>query len=119
MNYNKTINANLALSAIGTECWSFGGGEYWGDQNQKDLNDVVRASVDFGINYFDTAEAHNESALMTGNGDDKPLKSLGVHEHWNNPVDKKYHVIWEQLMELSWQQFKSIYSFNNRCNKIT
>ncbi len=60
MDYNKTINGNLALSAIGTGCWSFGGGEYWGDQNQKDVNDVVRASVDFGINYFDTAEAYNE-----------------------------------------------------------
>jgi aryl-alcohol dehydrogenase-like predicted oxidoreductase len=60
MKYNKTINGNLALSAIGTGCWAFGGGEYWGDQNQKDVNDVVRASVDLGINYFDTAEAYNE-----------------------------------------------------------
>jgi aryl-alcohol dehydrogenase-like predicted oxidoreductase len=48
MKYNKTINGNLALSAIGTGCWAFGGGEYWGDQNQKDVNDVVRASVDLG-----------------------------------------------------------------------
>lgn len=24
------------------------------------------------------------------NGDNVPLKSLGVHEHWNNPVDKQY-----------------------------
>ena len=22
--------------------------------------------------------------------DDIPLQSLGVHEHWNNPTDKKY-----------------------------
>lgn len=53
-------NSGLELSIIGTGCWSFGGGEYWGEQSQKDVNTVVRASVDQGINYFDTAEAYNE-----------------------------------------------------------
>lgn len=53
-------NAGLGLSVIGTGCWAFGGGEYWGPQNQKDVNDVVHASVDLGINYFDTAEVYNE-----------------------------------------------------------
>ena len=24
------------------------------------------------------------------NGNGKPVKNLGVHEHWNNPADKKY-----------------------------
>lgn len=45
---------------IGTGCWPFGGGEYWGAQDQKDVNDVVRESVNLGINYFDTAEVYNE-----------------------------------------------------------
>ena len=53
-------NSGLELSVLGTGCWAFGGGEYWGDQNQKDVNEVVRASLDMGINYFDTAEASNE-----------------------------------------------------------
>jgi len=53
-------NSGLELSILGTGCWAFGGGDYWGDQNQNDVNDVVRASVDLGINYFDTAEAYNE-----------------------------------------------------------
>ena len=53
-------NSGLELSVLGTGCWAFGGGDYWGDQNQNDVNDVVRASVDLGINYFDTAEAYNE-----------------------------------------------------------
>jgi len=53
-------SSDLKLSVIGTGCWAFGGGEYWGRQDQKDVNEVVRHSVELGINYFDTAEAYNE-----------------------------------------------------------
>ena len=53
-------SVGLELSVLGTGCWAFGGGEYWGAQNQADVNKVVHASVDLGINYFDTAEAYNE-----------------------------------------------------------
>ncbi|MBD3392591.1 MAG: hypothetical protein GF418_10910 [Chitinivibrionales bacterium] len=51
---------DLKLSALGAGCWAFGGGKYWGDQNQKDVDEVVRYSVDLGITYFDSAEAYNE-----------------------------------------------------------
>ncbi len=60
MNKRTCRNSGLELSVVGTGCWSFGGGEYWGSQDQKDVNDVVRASVEMGINYFDTAEMYNE-----------------------------------------------------------
>lgn len=53
-------NCDLKLSVLGAGCWAFGGGEYWGDQDQNEVNDLVHASVDIGINYFDTAEAYNE-----------------------------------------------------------
>jgi myo-inositol catabolism protein IolS len=53
-------NSGVELSVLGTGCWAFGGGEYWGEQNQKDVDSVVHASVEMGINYFDTAEAYNE-----------------------------------------------------------
>ena len=61
--------ANMKLSVLGTGCWAFGGGDYWGDQNQKDVNDVVHASVDWGINYFDTAEAYNEGRSESSLGE--------------------------------------------------
>lgn len=60
MEYRRIKHTDLNLSVIGTGCWAFGGGEYWGDQNQKDAKEVVYASVANGINYFDTAEAYNE-----------------------------------------------------------
>jgi aryl-alcohol dehydrogenase-like predicted oxidoreductase len=40
-------------------CWAFGGGEYWGDQSQKDVDNVVHAALDLGVNTFDTAEMYN------------------------------------------------------------
>ena len=62
-------NSGLELSVLGTGCWAFGGGEYWGDQNQKDANSVVHASVNMGINYFDTAEVYNEGRSETSLGE--------------------------------------------------
>jgi myo-inositol catabolism protein IolS len=53
-------NSSLKLSILGLGCWSFGGGDYWGDQDQKEVEAVVRRAVELGITYFDTAEAYNE-----------------------------------------------------------
>jgi len=44
---------------MGIGCWSFGGGEYWGAQDQKDVEAVVKTALDAGCNYFDTAETYN------------------------------------------------------------
>ena len=53
---------DLQLPVLGVGCWAFGGGEYWGPQNQNDVNEVVRFAVDQGCNFFDTAEAYNGGA---------------------------------------------------------
>ena len=53
---------NLKLPVLGMGCWAYGGGEYWGTQSQKDVNDVVRFAVERGCNFFDTAEAYNSGA---------------------------------------------------------
>ena len=50
---------DLKLPILGMGCWAYGGGEYWGAQSQKDVNDVVRFAVEQGCNFFDTAEAYN------------------------------------------------------------
>ena len=61
--------ADMELSVLGAGCWAFGGGDYWGTQNQKDVTEVVHASVDLGINYFDTAEAYNEGRSESSLGE--------------------------------------------------
>lgn len=62
MERRRCPNSDLTLPALGAGCWAFGGGEYWGEQNQKDVDEVVNRSLDLGINYFDTAEAYNKGA---------------------------------------------------------
>jgi aryl-alcohol dehydrogenase-like predicted oxidoreductase len=69
MEKRECRNAGIELSSLGTGCWAFGGGEYWGDQNQKDAVDVVHASVDLSINYFDTAEAYNDGRSESSLGE--------------------------------------------------
>lgn len=69
METRKSGKSQLELAVLGLGCWPFGGGKYWGGQEQKDVNDVVKAAVDLGINYFDTAEAYN---------DGESEKSLGI-----------------------------------------
>lgn len=69
MEIRKSGKSQLELAVLGLGCWAFGGGKYWGGQSQKDANDVVKAAVDLGVNYFDTAEAYN---------DGESEKSLGL-----------------------------------------
>jgi aryl-alcohol dehydrogenase-like predicted oxidoreductase len=67
MDYRRCGKGGPVLSALGLGCWQFGGGEYWGDCEQRDADVVVRRAIEMGITYFDTAEAYNngrsESAL--------------------------------------------------------
>jgi myo-inositol catabolism protein IolS len=49
-----------SVSVLGVGCWSFGGGSYWGPQDQREVDGVVAAAVDLGCAFFDTAEGYNE-----------------------------------------------------------
>jgi len=51
--------SGIEVAALGMGCWAYGGGSYWGAQSQADVNAVVHAALDSGINYFDTAEVYN------------------------------------------------------------
>ena len=70
MQIRECGRSGLKISALGIGCWSFGGGEsdYWGRQDQKDAQEVVRRAVDLGVNYFDTAEAYNSGRSEIGLG---------------------------------------------------
>ena len=53
---------NLRLPVLGMGCWAYGGGEYWGAQNQGDVDEVVRYAVDQGCCFFDTQSAFPQTA---------------------------------------------------------
>jgi len=52
----------LLEEKIGIGCWSFGGGTYWGEQRQQDVNTIVHAAIDSGVTLFDTARVYNDGA---------------------------------------------------------
>jgi myo-inositol catabolism protein IolS len=60
--------SGLGLPAVGLGCWAFGGGEYWGPQDQGDVDQVVHAALDLGMTYFDSAEAYNAGASESSLG---------------------------------------------------
>jgi aryl-alcohol dehydrogenase-like predicted oxidoreductase len=60
MKQTKLGKSDISVSAMTVGCWPFGGGEYWGEQSQKDVDSVVHAALDLGVNTFDTAEMYND-----------------------------------------------------------
>jgi aryl-alcohol dehydrogenase-like predicted oxidoreductase len=62
MEKRRLGKSHIEISVLGIGCWSFGGDDedYWGLQDQRDVEAVVKMALDRGVNYFDTAEAYNE-----------------------------------------------------------
>jgi aryl-alcohol dehydrogenase-like predicted oxidoreductase len=60
--------SGLQLPPIGLGTWAFGGGSYWGRQDQRDVDEVVGRALDNGITYFDTAEMYNAGASESSLG---------------------------------------------------
>ncbi|MBU0936336.1 MAG: aldo/keto reductase [Spirochaetes bacterium] len=65
--------SDIKISPIGLGCWQFSqgngvGGKFWESLPQEQINQIVKASLDGGINWFDTAEIYgwgkSETALV-------------------------------------------------------
>ncbi len=77
----KLGSSNLEISAVGLGCWQFSQGQglvgnYWAKLAEGEIREIVRISLEAGINWFDTAESY-------GNGRSErevsgALVSLGV-----------------------------------------
>ncbi len=58
LKYNKLGTSDIGVSEFTLGCWPFAGGAVWGDQDDADSIAAVHASLDAGINFFDTAEGY-------------------------------------------------------------
>lgn len=74
MEYRKFGNTSLTVSEIGFGAWAIGGGAMigttsigWGDSDDTVSEKAIHASLDAGINFFDTADiyglGHSENLL--------------------------------------------------------
>jgi len=105
----RKIAENIWISRLGVGCWSFGGGEYWGEQSQKDVETVVRKAIDSDLNFFDTARMYNDGASE---------KSLGLalkhHRHESivcskvSPAKAYYQTLKEEC-EISLKNLRTDY----------
>jgi aryl-alcohol dehydrogenase-like predicted oxidoreductase len=78
MRTRRLGNTDLNLTVIGFGSWAIGGGDWrfgWGDQDEREAIDAIRAAVDLGINWIDTAAVYGggRSEELVG----KALREIG------------------------------------------
>ncbi|MEO7922781.1 MAG: aldo/keto reductase [Chitinophagaceae bacterium] len=84
MRYRQFGNTDLRVSEIGFGAWAIGGGAMigttsigWGDADDKESVKAIHASIDAGINFFDTADiyglGHSEELLGKTIGKQKDI----------------------------------------------
>jgi len=79
MKYNELGKTGVLVSELCLGAMTFGGKGYWqaiGQVPQDEVNEIVKTSIDGGINFIDTANAYSEglSEIMLG----EALKKTGV-----------------------------------------
>lgn len=62
MKNNKFIKAAPLVSEIGLGAWQLGNDSSWQGMSEKDAVDLVHRSLDYGINFFDTAPNYGNGA---------------------------------------------------------
>ncbi len=91
MKKTKLGNSGIEVSPIMMGCWGIGGGYTWGDQDEKDSIDTIRAALDCGITAFDTAEfysdGYSEEVLGKGLGKDRS-KTVIATKIWTSNMTK-------------------------------
>jgi len=79
MKYNEIGKTGVLVSELCLGTMTFGGKGYWqaiGQVPQEEVNQIVKTSLDSGINFIDTANAYSEGLSETMLGE--ALKKLGV-----------------------------------------
>lgn len=80
MKYKNLGNTGVLVSELCLGAMTFGGKGFWeaiGKQQQKEVNELIKLSIENGINFIDTANVYSEgvSELMLG----KALQDLGLN----------------------------------------
>ena len=58
MKYRNFSNLGWQISEIGLGCWAIG--SEWGEVSAEDAQNVLKASLDNGVNFFDTADVYGD-----------------------------------------------------------
>ena len=58
MKFRNFSNLDWQVSEIGLGCWAIG--SEWGEVSTEDARDVLKTSLDNGVNFFDTADVYGD-----------------------------------------------------------
>ena len=58
MKYRKFSDLEWNVSEVGLGCWQIGW--CWGDVSDKDARDILKKSLEEGINFFDTSDTYGD-----------------------------------------------------------
>src|SRR5881275_3431131 len=88
----KLGNSDLAITPLGIGAWAMGGSGWafaWGDQDDRDSIAAIRAALDAGINWIDTAAVyglgHSEEVVARAleGVRDRPYVFTKCERAWN------------------------------------
>ena len=60
MKYRKLGRTDIEVSVVAMGCWAIVGDWTWGEQDESKATATLRAALDAGINFFDTAEMYGD-----------------------------------------------------------
>ena len=85
-------NSDLDITALGVGAWAMGGGGWkfgWGDQDDKDSSAAIRAAIDAGMNWIDTAAVYGlgHSEEIVG----KTLKGLSKKPYIFTKCERRWN----------------------------
>ncbi|HYR43346.1 MAG TPA: aldo/keto reductase [Terriglobia bacterium] len=98
MTRRQLGNSDLYITPIGLGSWAIGGGKWefaWGPQNDKDSIEAIRAGLDLGLNWIDTAAVY-------GLGHSETIVGRAIKDLRERPyVFTKCSLIWDENGKLS------------------
>jgi aryl-alcohol dehydrogenase-like predicted oxidoreductase len=70
MEYRRLGRSELRVSTVAMGCWAIAGDQTWGPQDEAGALAAIRAALDAGISFFDTAEMYGDgySEELLGRG---------------------------------------------------
>ena len=85
MKYNRYIKDSIKVSEIGLGAWQLGNNSGWQSMSEKDATELVEKSIEYGINFFDTAPNYGY-----GTGEDRLGKALKCIDRGEIVINTKF-----------------------------
>src|SRR5436309_7344198 len=98
MQKRRLGNSDMDLTPIGVGAWAMGGGGWafaWGPQDDDESIDAIRAALDHGVNWIDTAAVY-------GLGHSEEVVARALEGRTNRPyVFTKCERVWNENREIA------------------